>query len=137
MLNYLKDEIFNSSKDTTSDDNKTKQKNMNITASSRNELETNFQTELAKFIKSISEKANAQFLYNLNTNIPSDITKPEDAVDQAIECGIVSAISEKSEWALEPSIQIAHRILEDVNAHSEAAALIAQAEKNNCNPFRK
>ena len=83
-----------------------------------------FDRKLTELVLSIQERAKAQFEYNLETNIKAAILKIEECADQAIECGIVSAVSKMNDFGIEPSLKIAHHILEDVNAHTEANELV-------------
>lgn len=96
---------------------------MQITQAKKTALQAQFSNELNQLLCSIRENALNQFEYNLKQNIPRDILQPDEVVGQAISHGVVSAISRRNDWGIEPSIQFAHDILEDVNAHIEAAAL--------------
>jgi|GEM_PF-4119715 len=87
------------------------------------QMTAQFSTELNGLLLNIRNRAMEQFTYNLETNIPRGSLTPAEAVNQAIQCGVVAAMSLRHDFCIEPSLQLAHAILEDVNAHTEAAAL--------------
>ncbi len=96
---------------------------MKITNDQTKQLTAEFSNELNALLLDIRDKAVKQFEYNLTVNIPRDILASGEVVEQAIECGLVASWSKRNEWSIEPSIKLAHHILEDVNAHDEAAVL--------------
>jgi hypothetical protein len=82
-----------------------------------------FTSDLNELLRSIRDRAVAQFGYNLDSNVPAGIMQVSEAPAQAIRSGIVSACSKLNGYGIEPSIHLAASILEDVNAHREAAPL--------------
>lgn len=98
---------------------------MKLTAQQTKLLHIEFSTKLDALLAAIRTKAVAQFAYNVETNVPSDILDPAEVVEHAVLHGIVSAASAYNDYGIEPSIRLAAEILEDVNAHSEAAPLFA------------
>lgn len=85
-----------------------------------------FVAMLNKVLAEIKKKAENQYAYNLNTNIPNKIAgiTLENAAEHAINNGLVSAISEFHGWGTHESLLFAYHILEDVNAHAEARELV-------------
>lgn len=101
-----------------------------LNSQDRLKLAAQFKLELDRLIEQIAERANSQFTYNLNTNIPAGILEPSEIVKNAVERGIISAVSSRNEFCIEPTLQFAGELLEDVNAHREAAELFAKAQKS-------
>jgi hypothetical protein len=85
-----------------------------------------FEMNLEKVILSIRERANNQFKYNLETNIPEKIAgiSFDNAAQDAVNSGLVSAISAMNEWDTDKATLFAHSILEDSNCHGEARELV-------------
>lgn len=98
---------------------------MKLTAQQTKLLNIEFATKLDALLAGIRAKAVAQFAYNVETNVPADILDPAEVVEHAVLHGIVSAASAYNDYGIEPSIRLAAEILEDVNAHTEAAPLFA------------
>lgn len=84
-----------------------------------------FQGQLAALLESIRRKAEAQFTYNEQTNIPAGITAPADSVATALNHGMASGWNTVNQWDCNAAIDLAHELLEDCNCHTEAAALRA------------
>jgi hypothetical protein len=84
-----------------------------------------FAADLNSLILAIRDKAMSQFEYNVNTNLPLEILTVDQLATHAVNCGLVSAISARHHFGIEPTIELAADLLEDVNAHSEAALLRA------------
>lgn len=85
-----------------------------------------FDQKLNELLMSIQKRANDQFKYNLETNIPQNIAgiTYENAAEHAINGGIISAISKMNEWDTDKATLFAHGILEDSNCHGEARELV-------------
>lgn len=92
-------------------------------ADTRDARQDQFSKNLEALVKSITEKATQQFLYNENTNIPQKILHSQESVSHAIKQGLVSAISQMHEYTINPQVEFCVDLLEDVNAHQEAAKL--------------
>lgn len=88
-----------------------------------------FKSELAALLASIEEKANKQFTYNEERNIPQGIIAVQDSIRVAINHGVISALSARHRWAHDSTIELAADLLEDVNAHAEAAQLRASLHR--------
>jgi hypothetical protein len=84
---------------------------------------------LHPFLIDVLEKAEAQLQHSLTTNVPKGILKREDIVENAFRHGLVSAFSKLNQWGIEPSVQLAAELLEDVNAHSLARPLFDELKK--------
>lgn len=108
---------------------------MILTAAQTHLLTGEFHTALEATIAKIRERATSQFNYCLSVNIPEDRVSADEAVENSIESGIVSAHNTQNGFAIESAVRLAHKLLEDVNAHGEARALLAAASKNDVNPF--
>jgi hypothetical protein len=67
--------------------------------------------------------ATAQFKYSVKKNLPYGIHTREDIVERCVNHGIVAAISTHYQWGVEPVVELAADMLEDVNAHTEAKLL--------------
>lgn len=83
-----------------------------------------FVFNLNNLLKDIKERAERQYEYNINKNIPAKILSLDESAQHAIDHGLVSAISKMNEWDVDSSVRFAFAILEDVNAHSEAKELV-------------
>lgn len=84
-----------------------------------------FVAMLSKVLAEIKKKAENQYAYNLNTNIPKKIAgiTLENAADNAIKHGLVSGINHFYSWDTEEMVRMAHSLLEDCNYHGAAAEL--------------
>lgn len=83
------------------------------------------QTErVAEFCANLTKNAIGQAVYNELTNKPCGIEYGDP-----LKMGIVSAIGNLVQWDLIAALEIAADIAQDVNAHSEAAAIRAMANK--------
>ncbi len=70
------------------------------------------------------ERAENQFKYALDQNIPRELNTYEDVAQKSLTIGIVGAVSKMNDWGIDESIRFAYDVLEDVNAHSEAKVLV-------------
>ena len=82
-----------------------------------------FSAGLNTLLTNIRDKAMAQFDYSVRENVPRGILPVEQIAGHAINHGVVSAMSQRNQWGIEPTIEFAADCLEDVNAHTEAAML--------------
>jgi hypothetical protein len=82
--------------------------------------------QLAEFCASLQRNVTRQAVYNELTNKPCGIEHRD-----ALRMGIVSAIGALVKWDVIDALELAADIAEDVNAHSEAAAIRAMAERVN------
>jgi hypothetical protein len=89
--------------------------------------ETNDQ--LADFCANLQKNVIRQAIYNELTNKPCGIEHRN-----ALRMGIVSAIGNLIKWDVIDALELAADIAEDVNAHSEAAAIREMAERANSKP---
>jgi len=87
-----------------------------------------FDVELADLLATIKDKAQRQYAHSIKNNIPAGILTAAEVIPNALAHGIVSTWSERNGWAIEPALQLAAELLEDVNAHEEAAYLYAKLE---------
>lgn len=87
------------------------------------ETAAEFQVQLSTLLSLIKSKAETQFKYNIETNVPSKILRLSDCVENAIHHSLVSTFSEVNDWDILASLDLAADLLEDVNAHSEAKRL--------------
>jgi hypothetical protein len=94
-----------------------------------NQMKTNEQIKmeaadkLSTLMLSIADSVKSQLLYNITENIPRGIIKADEASDHAINSGLVSALGKHLQWDVYGAMELAADILEDVNAHSEAAKI--------------
>lgn len=88
--------------------------------------EIEFEAKLEQILRSIRERAENQFKYNLSTNIPEKIggITFDNVAQHAIDNGLVAAISQMNQWDINKALLFAHSVLEDSNAHSEANELV-------------
>lgn len=93
------------------------------------QLTEQFNAALGAMLVSLSQKATAQFQYNLETNLPRGIVKREDAVENALEHGVSAAVSTHTHWDCEAAVRYAGAILEDSNCHTENSAMQEAARK--------
>lgn len=83
-------------------------------------------TEIEEFLSKLRTYATGQAAYNLGTNVPKGILTAEQATaSHAIKSGVVHAIGELIGWSVDDAIDFAANILEDSNAHDEAASVRA------------
>jgi hypothetical protein len=82
-----------------------------------------FEANLNKLLFNIRQKAENQFKYNLETNVPRNILTIDQTAQHAINQGFTSAFNTVNGWDCDAAIRIAFDILEDCNAHTEAKAL--------------
>lgn len=82
--------------------------------------------ELADFCAQLQKSVMRQAVYNELTNRPCGIEYPN-----ALRSGLVSAIGNLIKWDAVEALELAADIAEDVNAHSEAAAIRNMATKAN------
>lgn len=80
--------------------------------------------ELADFCASLQKSVMRQAIYNELTNRPCGIEHRS-----ALRMGLVSAIGNLVQWDVIEALELAADIAEDVNAHSECAAIRAMAAK--------
>lgn len=99
---------------------------MKTTSNQIKEQSEKFSNDLNALLLAIRDRALAQFQYNIERNIPAGILKVEEVAENAINHGIVSAVSKMNDFSIEPQIKLCAELLEDVNAHSEAAELYAK-----------
>ena len=88
-----------------------------------NDAQNEFAAGLNTLLINIRDKAMSQFDYSVRENVPRGILPVEQIAGHAINHGVVSAMSQRNQWGIEPSIEFAADVLEDVNAHTEAAML--------------
>lgn len=89
-------------------------------------VRAHFNSELDFLLTEIKKKAQNQFEYNLNTNIPNkiaDITL-DNAGQQAINHGFSSGFNTINKWDCDKAVRIAFDILEDCNFHEAAKTLV-------------
>ena len=94
-----------------------------LTAAQTSRLKFEVHARLDQVLATLRARANGQFKYSLRTNVPKGILTPVEVIDNAIRQGFVSAATQFNDCGIEPSIQLAAELLEDVNAHAEAAPL--------------
>ena len=82
--------------------------------------------QLADFCAQLQKSVMRQAIYNELTNKPCGIEHRN-----ALRMGLVSAIGNLLKWDVIDALELAADIAEDVNAHSEAAAIRNMAEKAN------
>lgn len=73
---------------------------------------------IAEFCADVMKRATRQAIYNELTNEPCGIRAGDP-----LRMGIVGAIGALAKWDIGEALEIAADIAEDVNAHSEAAAI--------------
>ena len=85
-----------------------------------------FVQNLNNLLTEIKKRAESQYDYNLNTNIPANIggITLENAADNAIEMGIVGGANKMFGWDCEKAIRLAYHVMEDANCHTEARELV-------------
>lgn len=98
---------------------------MNLTHEQSARLNHDFATSLNALLVEIRGRAVNAFNHDMERNVPAGTVTPDEVVEHAIRAGLVSAMSAFHHFGIEPSIQLAAEILEDVNAHREAAPLFA------------
>lgn len=87
-----------------------------------------FNAALDALLAAIRGRAERQFEYNLESNVPSGIVELHNAAAAAVQHGYESGAGHLSNFGSEKQIEIAYNILEDANCHTEAAALKRAAE---------
>ena len=92
-------------------------------------LNEEFSSMLNIVLQKFRTRALSQFQYSINTNVPLGILKPGEVVDDAIITGFVGGSAAFGDFSIEPTVLLAARLLEDVNAHTEAAPLFALLKK--------
>lgn len=83
-----------------------------------------FEASLKAVLETLTRNARQQFEYNLSTNVEKGILKLEDCAENAVVRGIVSAVSHRNHFCIEPTIELAMAMLLDVNADAEAKLLM-------------
>lgn len=80
---------------------------------------------ITAFATRLHESASNQAVYDRLTNVPTGILTPEacEQARHALIGGLVSAIGQLVSWDVVAALDISARIAEDVNAHTEAAAI--------------
>ena len=96
-----------------------------LTKAEEADLTRQFCTARDQLLASIRRAATHQFRYSLKENLPRGILTVAEVVDQALTHGIISTVSARYEYGVEPVIAFAADLLEDVNAHTEAQMLRA------------
>lgn len=88
--------------------------------------EIEFETSLDLVLRKIRERAESQFKYNLETNIPEKIggLTYENAAEHAIENGVIGGLNQMFEWDCDKAIRAAYHVMEDANCHTEAKELV-------------
>lgn len=81
---------------------------------------------LAEFCANLQKSVIRQSIYNELTNRPCGIEHRD-----ALRMGLVSAIGALIQWDVIDALELAADITEDVNAHTEAAAIRDMATKAN------
>lgn len=77
---------------------------------------------IGEFFGKAQSYASGQATYSQITNVPCGILSHEQAnAAHAIKSGVIRAMGELLEWSIDDAIEFAADILEDSNAHSEAA----------------
>lgn len=84
-----------------------------------------FALQLHTLLEAIRHKAECQFAYNEQTNIPKGIIPPEESVSSAILHGMGAGWNTTHKWDCAAAIDLAYDVLEDANCHTEAARLRA------------
>lgn len=87
-----------------------------------------FSDKLSALLTRIRERAISQFGYNESVNIPAGRMKPDEAVENGVMRGVVSGLANYHGYGVEPCIQFAADLLEDVNAHTECAVVTKMLE---------
>ena len=84
-----------------------------------------FVAMLNKVLAKIKERAESQYKYNLETNVPKKIAEItlDNAADHAIKNGLVSGINHFYSWDINEAVRMAHHLLEDCNYHEAAREL--------------
>ena len=79
----------------------------------RQHAELEFREKLEKLMLNLRERAENQFKYNLEKNIPKGIAgiTYQNATEHALECALVSAGNAMSGWSCDAAISSAHRKL--------------------------
>ena len=78
---------------------------------------------------SIVQKVSSQALYHHLTNIPCGVIEQKDhKIYDVVQSGLVAAIGQYLGWDINKALELCANILEDVNAHDEAAAVRAMLE---------
>lgn len=67
----------------------------------------------------------AQYEYNININIPQGIDIGTTPVQNALEVALISTLSHLVSWDISEARRLAADLLEDVNDHAGAAAVLA------------
>lgn len=82
-----------------------------------------------EFCANITEKTAGQSLYDETVNIPCGILRAsEPTASHAFETALVSSIGQHVRWDINKALELCGDILEDVNAHGEAAKVRAMIE---------
>lgn len=81
--------------------------------------------KIGAFMAMFMEKAMSQLRYDIEQNIPKGYLGVEGIRDHALKSAIASSIGTYLEWSIDPALQMCVDILEDVNAHKEAAKVNA------------
>lgn len=79
------------------------------------------EAEISAFLASVSEKIHGNLVHNLLANKPHGIRIEGSAAENAIKSGTISALSALIKWDIGAAEELAGDMLEDVNAHPEAA----------------
>ena len=87
-----------------------------------------FSARLNSLLQSIRDSALSQFEYNLKENIGRGILTVGECAEHAVAQGVVSGVSKMHKWDINQQIELAAKMLEDVNAHREAAILFKMVE---------
>ncbi|MDE2105878.1 MAG: hypothetical protein KGL39_52130 [Patescibacteria group bacterium] len=87
--------------------------------------------KIEAFLALVRDRIYKQYEYDCTKNVECGVTTLAEAQtgENAIKCGLVSAVGHLVKWSVEDAIEIAADILEDVNAHPEAAELRAKIGK--------
>lgn len=88
-----------------------------------------FSAALSDFLLQVREKSLAQFQYNLSENVPSGRMEIENCAEQALNTGIVSAMGGRVGFCVIATLEMCGDLLENVNAHSDAAMIRELAKK--------
>lgn len=82
----------------------------------------------ASFCGQVHARTVEQATHDLLTNIPCGILRDNEATPQrALLTALVSAIGSELSWDIPAALELCADILDDVNAHDEAAAVRAMA----------
>lgn len=83
--------------------------------------------KIGAFAADFTKNAIEQLSYDVLTNLPTGILNRSTIKNHALNSAIVSAISSMLKWDITETMEFCADLLEDVNAHTEAAEMRKRA----------